>query len=348
MASSPTIKPNTNKMKFNFSIFYVLLALVLLLGPTNTSLAKTDTDKIVGPNACAECHKHETEVWKGSHHFQTFTKMPRSKKAGEISKKMKIRRLKTNKLCQSCHFTVQKIKKKSKAVAGISCESCHASGKDYLKLHAEFSGQKNKKDESGAQAASRWKKSEAFGMIRPKAIYKLAKNCFECHVVPQENLVNVGGHPAGSEFELVSWSQGEVRHNLWYSQGKKNKQAGLGRRRIMYIVGLAIDLETALRSIAQATSRKKYAYKMAGRAARARTKLAAVGKAVPNVGEVSAIVKLSHSAGLKLNNAKFLTAAADNISLEALKLIANHDGKKLATLDKLIPPPAKYKGKPVK
>ena len=38
--------------------------------------------------------------------------------------------------------------------------------------------------------------------------------------VPEERLVNVGGHTAGSAFELVSWSQGEVRHNLQKSAGK--------------------------------------------------------------------------------------------------------------------------------
>ena len=87
---------------------------------------------------------------------------------------------------------------------------------------------------------------------------------------------------------------------------------------------------------------------MAQRAARARAKMAAVARAVPGVAEVAAIVKFGHSAGLKLNNAKALTAAADNISLEALKLIANYDGEKFSSVDKLIPAAAKYKGKPKK
>ncbi len=52
-------------------------------------------------------------------------------------------------------------------------------------------------------------------MIRLHAIYDLAKTCYGCHVVPQEDLVNKGGHRAGSAFELVSWSQGEVLHNTW-------------------------------------------------------------------------------------------------------------------------------------
>lgn len=327
------------------SIF--MMGAFLLVFPA-VSVAKGNIDKIVGPNACAECHKHETEVWKGTHHFKTFRKMPRSKEATKIAGKMKIRRLKTNKLCQQCHFTVQNVKRKVQATAGISCESCHAEGKDYLKVHAEFGGKKDKKDETANEARDRWRKSEAAGMIRPEALYNLAKNCYGCHVVPEEKLVNVGGHPAGSPFELVSWSQGEVRHNLWYSDGKSNKKANAARRRLMYAVGIAMELETALRAIARATIRKTYAFKMARRAARARSKMAAIAKVLPEVSEVAAIAELGHSSGLKLNNAKALTLVADNISLETLKLISNHNGEKLTNVDSLIPTEKKYKGSPVK
>ena len=96
-------------------------------------------------------------------------------------------------------------------------------------------------------------------MIRPKAMYTLAKNCYGCHVVPREKLVNVGGHPAGSKFELVSWSQGEIRHNLWYGNGKDNKLASAKRKRLMFVVGLVVELETALRAVGKATQKKSYA-----------------------------------------------------------------------------------------
>ena len=85
-------------------------------------------------------------------------------------------------------------------------------------------------------------------MIRPRSLYQLAKNCYGCHVVPQEDLVNKGGHRAGSDFELVSWSQGEVLHNTWYSKGKDNVAASAERKRMLYLVGLGVELETALRA----------------------------------------------------------------------------------------------------
>jgi hypothetical protein len=306
------------------------------------AFAQTKPSRIEGPNACVECHKKEGEIWKKSHHYSTFRNMPRSKEARAIAKKMKIKRMKSSKLCLGCHFTTQKAKKKKKPIAGISCESCHAEGKGYIKVHAEFSGKKNKESESKTEATARWKKSEAAGMIRPNTLYKLAKNCYSCHVVPREKLVNVGGHTAGSKFELYSWSQGEVRHNVWYS--KENTQASVDRRRMMYVVGLTVELETALRAVSVAKKKKAYAVRMAQRADAARKKLDAVAKALPNVPEISKIVRLGYSAGLKLNNNKALTSAADGIAREAKKFSGTHSGNKLGGIDGMIPGPDKLRG----
>lgn len=313
------------------------------LGQASSNI--TDLANVVGPNACAECHKEEAEVWKKTHHFTTFKKMPRSKEARAIANKMKIKRIKAKSLCLNCHFTTQIVRKRKKPIAGISCESCHSAGKDWEKLHSEFSG-KTEKTESKSEVATRWEKTEKLGMIRPATTYKLAKNCYSCHVVPQEKLVNVGGHPAGSPFELVSWSQGEVRHNVWYSKGKENSIANAGRKRILYVVGLAVELETALRAVGIATKRKTYAYKMARRADKARKKIAAAAKAVPGAPEIAEIVTLGYSAGLKLKNQAALSAAADKIAIQTLALIGKYDGSAFASLDPLIPGHKKYMGTP--
>lgn len=303
----------------------------------------SDPAKIVGPNACAECHKMEAAAWKGSHHFKTYREMPRSTKADEIAKRMGVRRVRTESLCATCHYTVQQKETGKQPIAGISCESCHSAGKDWVKVHSEFSG-KTILFESKAEAQARWKLSESKGMIRPRALYLLAKNCSGCHVVPQEELVNKGGHPAGSAFELVSWSQGEVRHNTWHNKGRDNSPAGAARRRMLYLVGLGVELETALRAIAKATVRKAYAFEMAKRADRARKQLAVAAKAAPHVPEIGKMVALGHSAGLKLNNERSLTAAADGVSKLLSSVTENYDGSTMAGLDSMIPGPDKYKG----
>lgn len=326
----------------------VLIAAALACSLGTAVAVELDPAKVEGADACAECHRDEAEVWRETHHFKTFREMPRNKDARKIAKKMKVKRIKSESLCLNCHFTRKAKGKSARPISGISCEMCHSEGKEWIKLHAEYSGKGKKENESKAEAAQRWKKSEKLGMIRPHQLYKLAKNCYSCHVVPQEKLVNIGGHTPGSNFELVAWSQGEVRHNLWYTKGKENKKASAARKRMMYITGAVVELETAYRAVAKATVKKSYAVKMAKRATRARKRLLAVAKALPKANEIRRIYKLSKKAGLKLNNETALTKVADRMAVEALKFVTNHDGSKFAAIDKMLPKPDKYKGKPAK
>ena len=322
-----------------------VLITLLLAGPAAAQRA-WDHSKVVGPDKCAECHKQTVAIWKNTQHFKTFRALPRLKEANQIAKKMGLRRIKAGSLCLDCHFTTTLQADKRKAVAGISCESCHSPAAGYLKVHSEFSGKK-KETETEAERDKRWADSEAAGMTRPHDIYAWAKNCHSCHTVPQEELVNKGGHPAGSKFELVSWSQGEIRHNVWYTEGKENPLASPKRRRLMYVVGLAVELETSLRAVGEAKTKAKYAVSMAKRAKRAKIRFAKVAEALsePEVAEIMAAAK---SAKLKLNNKEQLNAAADKIANAAKRIVASFDGSSFGAIDGLIPGPDKYKGQPSK
>jgi hypothetical protein len=320
-----------------------LCGLLMIFGFAADRTVASDPAKMVGPNACAECHKQEAEAWKGSQHFKTFREMPRRKEANEIAERMGVQRIRSEGLCAACHYTVQEKEKNKQPIAGISCESCHSPGEDWIKVHSQFSG-KTEKTETKAEEAARWKLADSKGMIRPSSLYRLAKNCYGCHVVPQEDLVNKGGHPAGSAFELVSWSQGEVRHNTWHSKGKENVPASAARKRMLYLVGLCVELETGLRAVGRATVRKVYAFEMAKRVDRARKQLAAAAKAAPNVPEIAKMVEYAYSAGLKLNNERFLSAAADGVSKLLASITEKYDGSTMAGLDSLIPAPDKFKG----
>ena len=304
----------------------------------------SDAAKIVGPNACAECHKQEAEAWQSTHHFKTFRELPRRKEANQIAEKMGVTRIRAEGLCLSCHYTVQQKDNKSQPIAGISCESCHSAGEDWIKVHSGFSG-KTEKTETKAEKDTRLKLADSKGMIRPSSIYQLAKNCYSCHVVPQEDLVNKGGHTAGSTFEMVSWSQGEVRHNTWHSKGKENVPASAARKRMLYLIGLGVELETALRAVGKATVRRTYAFAMAKRADSARKQLAAAAKAAPGVPEIARLVEFGHAAGLKLNNERFLAAAADGVAKTLASISQKYDGSTMAGLDSLMPGPDKFKGK---
>jgi len=322
-------------------------AMMMVLGFAANGVVATDPAKVAGPNACAECHKQEVEAWKGTHHFRTFREMPRNEKAKEIAKRMGVRRIKAESLCLNCHFTVQKKNDKDEPVAGISCESCHSAGREWIKVHSGFSG-KTAQTESKAEKEARWKLADSKGMIRPASLYRLAKNCYGCHVVPQEDLVNKGGHRTGSPFELVSWSQGEVRHNTWYSKGEDNVPASAARKRMLFLIGLGVELETALRAVARASARKVYAFEMAKRADWARKQLATAAKATPDMPEITKMVEFGYSSALKLNNERELMAAADGVSKLLESVAEKYDGSTLAGLDSMIPGPDLFKGAPRK
>lgn len=304
---------------------------------------RLDPTKVAGPDACGECHKSSVTAWKKSHHSTTFRDLPRSKEAKEIAKKMGLRRIKAGSDCLTCHFTSAQPKGKTKAVAGISCESCHGAGKDWIKSHSDYGGKGvTRASEPAAHKKERYAKSEAAGMIRPSRLYNVANNCYGCHTVPNEKLVNTGGHPAGSKFELVAWSQGEVRHNVWYT--KSNDEASQNRRRMMHVVGRALDLEHALRGVAKATQKAGYAVAMARRAQAARVALEKIAAAV-SVPEINAMVAAAKAARLKLNNGAELSAAAAKVQTAAKALSANYDGSKMAGVDAFLPAADAYKGK---
>ena len=246
---------------------------------------------------------------------------------------MGVKRIKSEPTCAQCHYTKKAGKKRP--IAGISCESCHGAAKDWVKIHNDYGGKGVKKaDETAAHKVQRIKKAIAGGMVRPENIYDVAQNCFQCHTVPNEKLVEVGGHKAGSDFELVSWSQGEIRHN--FLADGNNKPATTERKRILYITGRVLDLEYGLRGVAEVTKKSGYAVAMAKRVARALKHVGAIEKALGNA-DISAILAAGKSAKLKPNNKAALKGAADKISKTIQKFLKGRDGSKLAAIDGLIP-----------
>ncbi len=314
---------------------FVLGALSGLVPAAAEQEMHLDPAMVRGPDACGECHKSSVGIWKDTHHATTFKNLPRSDKAKEIAKAMGIRRIKAESDCLGCHFTSSVVDGDVKPIAGITCESCHGAGKNYIDVHSDFGGKGvTAETEDPAHKTARYETSEAEGMIRPSGVYAVAQNCYGCHTVPNEKLVNVGGHPAGSKFELVGWSQGEVRHNIWYT--KENNVSPLERQRMMYIVGQALDLEFALRGVAKATEKAKYAVAMAKRAKIAEKRLQKIAEMV-DAPEIQAILAIADGAKLKLNNEEQLTTAANGVSAEAKKLADSYDGSQFAGVDSLLP-----------
>jgi hypothetical protein len=290
--------------------------------------------KVVGSDACKECHTAEHAAWFNTHHAKSFDAL---REGQEIADKLQLgRTFRRDGFCIDCHSTAQVKEDKATPISGVSCESCHGAAADWIKVHNDYGGEKvTREQESAEHRAARWKQAEAGGMLRPGRIDLVAGNCFSCHSVPHEQLVNVGGHKIGSDFELVSWSEGEVRHNYLASKGQSNAAASPERRRVKYVVGKLKDLEAGLRGMAKITDAAgAYATSFRDRTKNAVAALTAINtkQPIPEIGE--ALGKLQ---GVSKDSA---AGVADQIAPLAAKLAAN-DGKGWAAIDALIPGEAK-------
>lgn len=332
-------------LKLNSVAAGILLTLCGSLAVTaNATLL--DHTKVSGPESCGECHTNEVEAWKKTPHSLTFNEMHRRPEAQAIAEKLGIRRVRSESLCLSCHYTPKLDEAGATAViAGVSCESCHGEAKDWINVHNDYGTHKTKAAEPAEHRDARVAKAVAAGMLNPRNLYAVASNCFECHLVPNEKLVNVGGHPAGSpDFELVSWLHGEVRHNFLRSDGKGNADNTPERKRVMFVIGNILDLEHSLRGTALATEKGPYAVTLARRANAVRTRLTDIQAKAPTP-EVAAILEAAQ-VKLSLHNQADLTAAADKIAALGRSFADAHNGANLAALDALIPAPANYRGAP--
>lgn len=322
-----------------------IVSIVLLaIGLNVTATASPDPAKVQGPLACGECHKQEVETWNATHHFSTFNDMHQSEEAKQIAGKLGIRRIKSESLCLDCHYTQKGEGKNLSVIAGVSCESCHSPARDWLNVHNDYGKDFTKDTEPAEHRAQRQAAAAAAGMLYPRRVDEVARNCFECHIVTDEKLVNVGGHATGSiDFELVAYSQGEVRHNYFASAGKQNATGTPTHLRRLFVVGALLDLEYSVRAVARATEKAAYAIAFAKRAKAVQARLAQIDLLAPTA-EVKQALAALDGVSFKLNNGEVLTAAAEKIKVAAQAFASAHDGADLAPLDPLLPAPGAYKG----
>jgi hypothetical protein len=303
-----------------------------------------DPMKVVGSDQCAKCHQAEVQQWMRTPHFATFDALHRKPEAKEIANRLDLRSIKRNETCTRCHYTQQDQGGRVRVVAGISCESCHGAAADWLAVHADYGGQNVTKEmESPEHRQRRLADSFARGMNNPHNVYLIAKQCYNCHTVPHESLVNIGGHVAGSqEFELVAWSQGVVRHNFLRTGGSVNAESTHAKIRVIYVVGVMSDLEYSLRAVAVATKKATFGVASARRAARMKQRLVKIQKLVNDPLVQSALDAVA-TVELRLNNSAALVAAADTIAHAAFEFAEQADGDRLAALDPLLPQPSQFK-----
>ena len=300
----------------NFSVVgWAKVAAVIVLSLVCGGAYAIDPTLTVGADACVDCHTPAHDNWVETTHFKTYEELSSSDPAIEVADALGIDDIEDPAgTCVSCHFTlVGETVEDAEPIAGISCESCHGAAAEWVESHGEYASG-DAESESAAEKASRINAAAAAGQIRPAQINKIAANCLGCHTVPNEELVNVGGHPAGSDFELVDWSQGEMRHNLFWSNGETNKVATPARKRVLFVVGHATDLEFSLRALGKSSSAGTYRDAMAERVKQSTAQLTAINGKI-NSSDVSSA--LAAAGGIDLSaapDAGKINAAADKIS----------------------------------
>jgi hypothetical protein len=159
--------------------------------------------KILGPNKCTSCHEHEKQAaWAAKDTHAKALQQLEDKKAAGYAKAIGLADpydLKGS--CVSCHATVFN----GDANAGVSCESCHGPGSDYVGPHQE----------KGA-----YTKAVSLGMFDTRGNLPVwAKMCVDCHVLKDTKLI-AAGHKSGADFDVGSSSQKIVHWTQTYDYAK--------------------------------------------------------------------------------------------------------------------------------
>lgn len=358
-------------MRTEPSIFYRWLLGGVLLGAVSTATgvaawradednARTpksptamDPAKVMGPQVCIDCHKPAVRAWQATHHATKFYKLPKNPNAKQYASAMGITDIAGQSVCAACHG-MQANGTTVKGLTGVACEACHgaAGGQDgWLNPHGSYGSQGTTREQETAEHRDqRYAFVDSAGMIRPARVYLMARNCYQCHYMAgYGDVVDKGGHHSGSmAFELVSWEQGEIAHNLFldptvnaHAPSLWNARTGkppAEHRRVVFVAGKLAGMEVALRNLAASTSEGIFSQAMAGHVRSYRDDLSDINAAValPEIKKVLEEFAKTQSK-LRPNNQADLTAFADLVARAGLDFEKRHDGSQLAAIDSLIP-----------
>lgn len=317
--------------------------------------APADPRKVLGNDSCVKCHAPEQAVWLKTPHARTFDELHRRPEARQIAAKLGLDSIKHSDRCIGCHYTTQvdptaglaagsagrtsgRPSADVHAIAGVSCESCHGAAQDWLDVHHDYGGPDvTRLTETPQHRQQRIARSIERGMRNPSNVYLVAQSCYRCHTTADEELVNVGGHSAGSlTFDFVAWSQGTVHHNFIASDGQTNQPSSPERLRVMFVAGVLAEVESTLRAVAIATTRDTYGLTAAKRASRSIARLKSLADKIPDP-RLQRAVKISEIVSLKLNNEAQLTKAADMIAQIGIDLADQPPSSGMEQLDPFIP-----------
>jgi hypothetical protein len=150
----------------------------------------TAAPKYLGPNKCISCHDHDKQKdWSAKDSHTKALQQLEDKNAAKYAKAIGLADPYNLKgACVACHATVFN----GDANAGVSCETCHGAGSDYVEPH---------------QQKGSYAKAVPLGMFDTRGNYAVwAKMCNECHILRDQKLI-AAGHKSGADFEVGAGSK---------------------------------------------------------------------------------------------------------------------------------------------
>lgn len=127
-----------NNRSFLFWVMFIALGFIF----SRSATAEIPEHEFIGASKCAMCHKkadvgRQHEIWMQSKHAMAMESLA-TPQAKEIASKMGIHDPQTDGRCLKCHsaaygFSENRVSDKIAVEEGVSCESCHGPGKDYMK-----------------------------------------------------------------------------------------------------------------------------------------------------------------------------------------------------------------------
>lgn len=306
---------------------------------------------VVGPKVCLDCHKSEYLAWMQTMHFDDH------RLEGQRAQEL-IDAYGDSQVCFQCHKTPQRDRLgRVLANTGVSCESCHGAAggqQGWLNRHAVYGPNLTRmSEESAAHYESRLAFCDAAGMIRAARIDEVARNCYACHIVGDEQLLQAGHKTGQAGFELIPWIQGEVRHNFHLNQQVNSEtpsllttrfgRTQLERQRVMFVVDYLVRIEICLRNFAAADTENlgsDYAQEWVDRIESANDDFEEFVLELledAEIEEPELTAAFEEVAELEFDRTREDQAAAwraaDTVGAAATRFVERHDGSRLEVLD---------------
>lgn len=313
----------------------MLLVAVLTTGESGAAL---DASRIVGPEKCAQCHKAEYKVWQTTTHSTMYTILHKKEVARSIADAMGVRTIKTDSVCIACHFTPVPLSGKTTATAGVSCESCHGPARDWIHIHNDLGGF-TPETEPAEHKKNRLAAAVKAGMLPPtgETLFELLGNCYGCHTVPNEDLVNTAGHSTGGSFDVLQRVD-SIRHNFLDAKGLTNAELSASDKRRIYLLGAIHELRASLRNATMATKDGRFSKESARRVKAALDDIKAIQDVLP-LPELQEMILAAKGLALRPGNASELQHAYNKISTAGKNVVVSYDGRRLAGLQSLLDGP---------